>query len=190
MSLQKQQDFLARLFTDEGLRQNFLSEPEKIGAENGLNESETADLQAVLPEEIGFFADSLFWKRLREVEKILPLTKKALKEDFTKYFREFSQNFNPQTVKKHFEDALSFSNFLQNQSLEPIWAKDLAKFEYSRLIFNSDMKKFVFSKFNHDIRELINAFSKNKTESPKNFRHKITFAIWLKVGKKKKHLIW
>jgi len=190
MSLQKQQDFLARLFTDEGLRQNFLSDPEKTGAENGLTKSETADLQAVLPEEIGFFADSLFWKRLHEVEKILPLTKKVLKEDFSEYFREFSRAFNPQTVKKHFEDALEFSKYLQNQPLEPLWAKDLAKFEYSRLIFNSDTKKFVFSKFNYNIREIIREVSHANSESQTNFRQKTTFAIWLKIGKMRKQRVW
>jgi hypothetical protein len=190
MSLQKQQDFLARLFTDEGLRQNFLSKPDKIGAENGLSETETQDLKSVLPEEIGFFADSLFWKRLREVEKLLPLTKKVLREDFTKYFREFSPTFNPQTVKKHFEDALAFSEFLQNQTIEPLWAKDLAKFEFSRLIFNSDTKKFVFTRFNHDIREIIREVSHRNSESQANFRRKTTFAIWLKIRKKTKHFVW
>jgi len=190
MSLQKQQDFLARLFTDEGLRQNFLSDPAKIGAENGLCESETADVQAVLPEEIGFFADSLFWKRLHEVEKFLPLTKKVLKEDFTKYFREFSQTFTPQTVKKHFEDALGFAKFLQTHTLKPIWANDLAKFEFSRLIFNSDTKKIVFAKFNHDIRELIREVSHQTLETPNDFQQKMTFALWLKIGKKRKQLVW
>lgn len=190
MSLQKQQDFLARLFTDEGLRQNFLSEPEKIGAENGLNETETEDLKAVLPEELGFFADSLFWKRLREVEKLLPLTKKVLQEDFKKLFRQFSQNFNPQTVKKHFEDALEFSKFLQNQLLEPHWVKDLAKFEHSRLTFNSDTKKFVFARFNHDIQEIIREITHANLEPQPNFRQKTTFAVWLKVGKKRKQFVW
>ena len=82
MSLQKQQDFLARLFTDESLRQNFLSEPKKIGLENGLADTDIAELQTVLPEQLTFFADSLYWKRLREVEKFLPLTKKILGEIF------------------------------------------------------------------------------------------------------------
>jgi len=190
MSLQKQQDFLARLFTDEGLRQNFLSEPDTIGAENGLSETEIVDLEAVLPEELGFFADSLFWKRLREVEKILPLSKKVLKEDFTKHFRQFSRAFNPQTIKKHFEDALEFSKFLQNQTLEPRWVNDLAKFEFSRLTFNSDTKKFVFVKFNHDIREIIREITHVDSDSQTNFRQKTTFALWLKVGKTRKQFVW
>ena len=50
MSLQNQQDFLARIFTDENLRLNFLSAPEKIGAENNLSAAEIEDLQTILPE--------------------------------------------------------------------------------------------------------------------------------------------
>ncbi len=183
MSLQKQQDFLARLFTDEGLRQNFLSEPAKIGAENGLSEVETADLQAVLPEEIGFFADSLFWKRLHEVEKFLPLTKKVLKEYFTKNFREFSRNFNPQTVKKHFEDALEFCKFLRKQNISEL-AKNAAKFEQSKLEFFGGGKRFVVCKLDFDIREI---YDREQTTANLKLEKKTKVALWLKLGKKNKH---
>jgi len=183
MSLQKQQDFLARLFTDEGLRQKFLSEPAKIGAENGLSKSETADLQAVLPEELGFFADSLYWKRLHEVEKFLPLTKKVLREDFTKYFREFSQNFNPRTVKKHFEDALEFCNFIRKQNISEL-AKNAAKFEQSKLSFFGGGKQFVVCKLDFDIREI---YESKQTTANLNLEKKAKLAVWLKLGKKNKH---
>lgn len=174
---------MARLFTDEGLRQNFLSEPAKIGAENGLNESETVDLQAILPEEIGFFADSLFWKRLHEVEKFLPLTKKVLKEDFTKYFREFSRNFNPQTVKKHFEDAFEFCRFLRKQNISE-FAENAAKFEQSKLEFFGGGRLFVFCKLDFDIREIYN---QEESTANVNFEKKTKIAVWLKIGKKNKH---
>lgn len=174
---------MARLFTDEGLRQNFLSEPARIGAENGLSENETADLQAVLPEEIGFFADSLFWKRLREVEKFLPLTKKVLKEDFTKYFREFSQAFNPQTNKKHFEDALEFCKFIRKRSISE-FTKNAAKFEQSKLEFFGGGKRFVFCKLDFDIREI---YASERATANLNSEKKTKIAVWLKLGKKNKH---
>src|SRR6185369_7897216 len=104
MSLQEQQNLLAKLYTDAEFRRAFLSMPEKIGIENELNKIEIKEIAGIMPEELDFFADSLFWKRLREVEKFLPLTRKVLGEDFINYFRRFSQNFNPQTVKKHIED--------------------------------------------------------------------------------------
>ena len=183
MSLQKQQDFLARLFTDEDLRQNFLSEPAKIGAENGLSEKEIEDLKAILPEELRFFADSLFWKRLREVEKFLPLTKKLLSEDFTKCFRQFSQNFNPQTVKKHFEDAIGFCKFLRAQNISEL-AKNAAKFEKSKLEFFGGGKRLVFCKLDFDINKIPLG---NIAIETLNLEKKTQIAVWVKIGKKNKH---
>ena len=181
MSLQQQQDFLARLFTDENLRQNFLSEPRKIGAENGLSETEIDDLRTVLPEQLNFFADSLYWKRLREVEKILPLTRKFFGEDFDKFFREFSQYFNPQSVKKHLEDAVEFCEFLQKKDISGI-AKNTAKYEGAKLEFFGYGKCFVACKLDFDFREI----QHNKSQNPTLPKRK-TIAIWLKIGNKKNH---
>lgn len=189
MSLIKQQNFLARLYTDEKLRRSFWQNPQKIGAENDLIAEEITELAAVLPEELRFFANSLFWKRFREAEKLLPLTRKALGADFSANFREFSQNYNPQTIKKHLEDAVEFCSFLQNREIEPVWAKDLAKFERAQLIFNSAAQKFIFLKFDFDIRQIIKEFSDQNGESEKNFPKRKTFAVWLKAGKIKKHFI-
>ena len=178
MSLQEQQNFLARLYTDTYLRRAFLSEPEKIGAENDLSEMETEDLKTVLPEELNFFAESLFWKRLREVEKMLPLSRKFLEADFIELFREFSQNFNPNTVKKHLEDAIGFGKFLQKSDVSEI-IKNVAKFEKTKLEFFACGKRFAICRLNYDIEEI----AKNQS----NFRRKKTIAVWLRIGKKTKH---
>lgn len=177
MSFQKQQDFLARLFIDEGLRQNFLSSPEKIGVENGLNVAEIEDLKAVLPEEITFFAETLFWKRLRETEKILPLTKEFLKDEFVPLFREFSQNFNPQTVKKHLEDAVEFCKFIQKAKVSEI-VRDIAKFEQTKVEFFGYGKSFAVCRLSYDIKKI-------SRENAKAQR-KISY-IWIKFGNKIKH---
>ncbi len=184
MSLQQQQDFLARLFTDENLRQNFLSEPEKIGAENNLSESEIEDLKTVLPEQLNFFADSLYWKRLREVEKFLPLTRKVLGEDFAKLFREFSQNFNPQSVKKHLEDAFEFCKFLQKQSISE-FAKNAAKYERAKLEFFGYGKRFVVCKLDFDVGKFSREDAKTQSGIQEKKRKNLT--IWLKIGSTTKH---
>ena len=178
MSLRKQQDFLARLFTDESLRQNFLEDSAKIGAENGLSAAEIADLQAVLPQEIRFFAESLFWKRLREVEKFLPLTKNTFEKDFTELFRTFSQNYNPHSIKKHLEDALEFCKFLQSQNISD-FSKNVAKFEKTKLDFFANDKNFAFCKLNYNIKTI-----HDNTCAPKK---QINFAVWLKIGNKTHH---
>jgi hypothetical protein len=187
MSLLNQQNFLARLYTDENLRRSFLSEPAKIGRQNDLSESEIAELAAIIPAELNFFAESLYWKRLREVEKFLPLTKKAMAGDFEKYFREFANQFLPKTIKKHLEDAIEFCAFLQNSGIS--WKKDLSKFEQARLIFNSNTKNFVCKKFDFDIREILKELSCESPSTRSNFPKRKTFAVWFRIGKKVKHFI-
>ncbi len=171
MSLQHQQNLLAKLYTDAEFRRAFLSEPEKIGAENDLDEAEIREIAAIMPEELNLFANSLFWKRLREVEKFLPVTHKVLGADFTKNFREFSQTFNPQTVKKHFEDALEFCRFLRAQEVSDL-AKSAAKFEESKLEFFGFEKRLVVCRLDYDVR----------MEIPKK-----KIAVWLRIGKRIKH---
>ncbi len=169
MSLLEQQNLLARLYTDENFRQRFLSEPEKTGKEIGLSENEITEAAEIIPDELNFFADSLFWKRLREAEKFLPETKKVLGEDFTNLFREFSRNYIPQTVKKHLEDAVEFCDFLaQNQELSK-QTRSIAKFEQSKLKFFGFEKCFVFCRLKHESK------IQGKQKS---------FAVWLRLNRK------
>lgn len=186
MSLLDVQNFTARLYTDANLRREFLSAPEEIGRANNLTEPEIAELAQVLPEELNFFAESLLYKRLREVEKLLPFTKKALADDFEKRFRRFAAEFTPESVKKHLEDAIRFAEFLQSEKVEPFWARDLAKFEQAKLEFNGRRKHFVFRIFDCDIKEIFH----QGIEPQKEFGEKKTFAVWLRVGKKTHHYIW
>ncbi|MDQ3087309.1 MAG: hypothetical protein M3Q78_01780 [Acidobacteriota bacterium] len=186
MSLLEQQNFLAKVFTDEHLREKFLSEPVNIGKENNLSETEIEQIRQVLPEQIKFFADSLLHKRLHEAEKFLPLTRKVLGKKFETYFREFANEFLPNTIKKHLEDADKFCDYLQKK--ETAWEKDLITFEQARLIFNGYGKRFVFRKFRFDIKEIL----KNLHQGAKrqNVRKRMSFALWLKFGNKIYHSIW
>lgn len=168
MSLLEQQNFLARVYTDENLRRKFLAAPGKIGRENDLNESEISEILEIFPDEINRFAESLIWKRLQEVEKILPLTKQNLGADFIKFFREFAPTFNSTSVKKHLEDALAFAAFLQHQNLSPL-AKNITKFERAKLEFYALRKNLVVRRFDFDIQ---------------NGEPKKHLKIWLRVGKK------
>lgn len=178
MSLLDVQNFLARIYTDEVLRRQFSSAPEKVGTENNLTEKEVAELIGILPDEINFFADSLRWKRLREVEKLLPLTKKVLAADFESHFREFANQFTPESIKKHLEDAIRFAAFLQEA--EKNWKRDVARFESAKLEFYAGGKRFVFKIFDYDVKEI----SRRVAELPLNFEKRKTFAVWLRIGKR------
>jgi hypothetical protein len=186
MSLLDVQNFLARLYTDENLRREFLSTPERIRRENNLTEQEIAELIAIFPEELNLFADSLFYKRLREVEKLLPLTRKILEKDFERSFRGFASQFTPASIKKHLEDAIAFADFLQTEEVEPFWARDAAKFERAKLEFNNFGKRFIFGVFDCDVRE----FVRLNANAPNEIRKKKTLAIWIKFGNKSRHFVW
>jgi hypothetical protein len=190
MSLQDVQNLLARIFTDEDLRLRFLQEPEKTGAENNLSAAEIGQIRQLLPEQINLFADSLFYKRLSEVEKFLPLTRKALEKDFEKYFRTFANQFLPQTIKKHLEDAIEFAEFLQSEKIEPVWAKDLAKFEQARLSFNNSAKRFLLKRFDFDVRVILREISRAGAKAQSDFPKRKTFAVWLRLGKRIRHFIY
>jgi len=174
MSLLEQQNFLARIFTDPELRETFWESPQQIGQENGLKGSEIIQIQNIVAKDLNFFADSLFRKRLSEAEKLLPVTKNALKNDFAPLFRNFSGSFQPNSIKKHLEDALEFCKFLQRQKANPPFVKEAAKFELARHKFFSDQKILSICILRYDIY---------------NFKKKIRCAFWFRFGKKSGHFI-
>lgn len=169
MSLLDTQNFLARLYTDENLRREFLSAPEKIGQENDLDEREIAELAAVFPDELNAFAESLVWKRLREAEKLLPLTRAKLNRDFERHFRKFARNFNSASIKKHLDDALRFCDYLRADETVSGAAKNAAAYEQAKLEFRALSRRCV-------VRFL--DFDQATGEKRKRL------AVWLRIGKK------
>lgn len=184
MSLLEQQNFLARLYTEEDLRREFAREPEKIGREHRLNERELAELAELLPEELNFFAETLFWKRLREVEKLLPLTRRILGRDFAGHFRAFAAGYNPQSIKKHLEDAYEFGGFLLNRPISEA-ARETAKFELAKLKFFGFRKTLVVCRLKFSIGEL----SAGSPQTPVAGGRKLNFAVWIRVGKQIRHFV-
>jgi len=169
MGLLETQNFLARIYTDGNLRREFLSAPERIGAKNNLNEKEIGEMIEIFPDEINAFAQSLFWKRLREVEKLLPLTRKHLTAEFEKYFRTFAPTYNSQSIKKHLEDALQFGDYLKNNKTISELVKNTTKYECARLEFYALSKNLVVRFFTFDI------------QTGKQKKH---LKIWMRIGKR------
>lgn len=180
MSLLEQQNLLARLFTDESLRNEFLENPDKTARKFDLCTNDIEQLKDFLPSQLNFFADSLFFKRLQEVEKLLPLTQRALHKDFKTYFREFAKTFQPKTVKKHLEDAVGFAEFLAGKPFEKEWIRVLAVYEQSQLNFYSCHKSLIIKLFSYDPKEF-------DQEKP---RKRPALVVWLRIGKFKKHYIF
>jgi hypothetical protein len=134
MGLREQQDLLARIYTDPGCRSSFAADPLAVGREAGLSSKEIHDIFAVSSDELHVFSESLFWKRARQVEKLLPVTALLLEPDLEKYFRHFCQSHSGPT-NKHLDDARAFARYVIKTNSIPSAVRDAARFESARLAF-------------------------------------------------------
>lgn len=181
MSLLDQQNFLARLFTDEKFRHDFRADPEKSGKANGLDAADILFIKAISEKDLNFFADSLFHKRLNEVEKLLPLSADAFgKKKFRAAFKEFSNVFLPSFVKKHLEDAIEYTKYLLGKGEIQGWQKDVVVYEQAKLLFHGAGKRFVFRIMRHS---LFTATGKLRENPPK----RLTLLIWARAWKWARH---
>jgi hypothetical protein len=183
MPLAEQQKFLARLYTDERLRREFFDAPGATGWAHDLTADEIAEIAGMMAEELDYFAATLFWKRLREAEKLLPLTKRLLGEEFTTLFRAFSAGYNPQSIKKHLEDALQFAAYLARADVSGL-ARDAARFEAAKLKFYGTGRKIVVCRLSHDVTEITRG-EPAAGAVPKKKR----LAVWIRIGKQNRHFV-
>jgi hypothetical protein len=65
MGLAQIQQVLARLYTDAALRERFFADPQRTGAELGLDAGEVHQLAHLSVQQVTFFARSLQRKRLQ-----------------------------------------------------------------------------------------------------------------------------
>ena len=132
MGLAKLQGVLARLYTDASLRERFFADPEGVSEVLGLSSGEAQQLARMSAQQVNFFANSLKRKRLNEAHKMLPLTCRVLGKRFGSLFRRYADTHAPSGVKKHLEDAIAFSRFVeQDAAKEGIvpWVVDLLRYE-------------------------------------------------------------
>lgn len=147
MGLAKIQQILAQLYTNSELRKRFFANPQTVGAELGLSDSETQQLSQLSVQEVNVFANSLKWKRLGEVRELLPRTARVLGKNFTSLFWRYAETHLPQGLKKHREDAMvaprtaegiAFTSFIekvaQAEGIDPAWVSDLARYEKTWLL--------------------------------------------------------
>lgn len=177
MSLLEQQKFLASLYTNPSLRNRFILTPEITGREFGLNDNEINDLVAIAWDEIQFFSESLVWKRLREAEKMLPMTSRALEDGFEKAFFEFAPSYLPKNIKKHYEDAVEFCKFVENARGLSGCARNAAVFERTRLIFMNERRILSWCFLRRGLG--------NTETGVRSKRSRL--AIWLRAGKRVLH---
>jgi hypothetical protein len=127
MGLSQTQALLARLFTDAGLRRAFFDAPQETARRFGLSDREATDMAALDRREVEDFAQSLLGKRALDARKALPLTAKALGNDFDRLLVQAIEG--PPAPQRHRADAAALTEFLNERRAAFGWIADLARYE-------------------------------------------------------------
>lgn len=193
MGLAETQKFLARLYTDAGLRRRFFADPLRTGEEFGLGRDEARQLARLSERQVNFFADSLHAKRLQEVRDLLPLTVRALGTRAASIFRDYAETNLPRGLRKHREDAAAFAVYLAESGAlggtESAWVADLARYEKTWLEVADMRRGFVARRFRRDVNELARAAGRGDGR-PASSRQ-TTLAMWFRLspGRRLRHLV-
>lgn len=176
MGLAARQQMLARLFTDAPLREQMLSDPERMRSAFDLDAEEVVQLVG----ECDRFAISLIHKRRGEVEKLLPLSRRAMgKHHFTTCFSTFARQSVPHGAKKHRADAIAFADFLRrSSSIKMAWIVDLLRYEAAMLAADTPKLHLTIRVFRYALADLVDAALEQATSPPRRW----SVGIWLKVA--------
>jgi hypothetical protein len=127
MSLQAQQAFWARFYTDPELRRRAAHSPETVAAEFRIGLQVVTDtLQSTQPG-MEVFTQALVRKRYKQCTALLPLTAEAHREKFREAFSNYAEKHPVPDIYRYESDALAFAGHLRPE-LQPLW-QDLLRFE-------------------------------------------------------------
>jgi hypothetical protein len=140
MSALEVQQLLARLYTDPGMLEEFLTDREGFCATyaNGCGEL----LRQIDSGQLEFFAVSLRAKRSGEVKKLLPMTVQALGSRFAEEFEQYAATTIASGDRKHLADAMAFCECLleHSESFDDLTLESAA-FELLDFKVRFDLKK-------------------------------------------------
>lgn len=186
MGLAEVQKTLAQLYTDSELRERFFNDPLKTGRELGLSAEETQRLAQLSAGEVKQFADTLTGKRLLNVCKLLPFTRRVLKDDFDSRFRRFAAEHKQESSEHYFSDAERFSlhldECLRREGCADAWVLDLLRFERARVLVGSSRRLIVVRYFRHDIRQLVSSVARREDVTAVVRRPSV--AVWWRTNRR------
>jgi hypothetical protein len=192
MELIDLQRALARLSTDAALREQFLADPEAASLALGLPPGSGEELARLPAQPLDSFARSLIHKRMGDVGKLLPHTRRALGERFGALFLEYARGTAGSTAvgrlpdgpRKFQEDAIAFAAFLQQVAgREPPWIDELARYEAVWLKMQDPHRRWTAGWFRYPISEIIRGLMIG-VEVPRRQRAWTTVVVWFRVGLK------
>jgi hypothetical protein len=194
MALASLQKILARLYTDQGIREQFYEDPAEVCELFNLTAEEREVICQLSSQKVEFFSESLRQKRFNEICKLLPLTHLALGDGFYQLFVQFEHIYRPHGVNKHHDDACKFATFIQSsvktdrESLDIV--KDLARFESAVLMSRKPGITLIVRLFRYPIDECIHELTDGGRATSPAVSHSV--AIWLRLTRRSRltYMCW
>jgi hypothetical protein len=180
MSLSDIEQILARLTADESLRARFVENPFALGRELGLTPTRTRQLRREAADRFDSFAATPRERRFVQVNKLLPLTHRVLRERFTRYFDAYVVEHGSPTVEHLFGDVLHFAEYLEEKLKDDYlgsgWTLDLLRFEKARVKAADPNRRLVVASFRHDISRLVRGVARK--DAPFEVVVRRSVAVW------------
>lgn len=182
MSLSEIEQILTRLSADKELRARFVENPFALGRELGLTPTRTRQLRRAAAERFDSFAATPSERRFVQVNKLLPLTHRVLRDRFMLYFNRYVAEHGPPAVEHLFADVLRFAEYLEEKLQEDYlgsgWTLDLLRFEKSRVKAADPNRRLVIQTFRHDISRLVRGIARKNKDAMLEVVVRRSVALW------------
>ncbi|MDT5268536.1 MAG: hypothetical protein QOH49_722 [Acidobacteriota bacterium] len=182
MTLSDIEQILTRLSSDEELRARFVENPFTLGRELGLTPAGTRRLRREAADRFDSFAATPRERRFVQVNKLLPLTHRVLRDRFTNYFDRYVMEHGAPAVSRLFGDVLLFAEYLEEKLkgdyLGSGWTLDLLRFEKSRVKAADPNRRLVVATFRHDISRLVRGIARKDKEALLEVVVRRSVAVW------------
>lgn len=107
---------LGRLLTNVQLRQEFVNDPKRAAARLGVRDEDHVAFTSLSPNALVAQAEGLRRKRMCEVAKLLPRTRRSIGDRFAELFRIHAERFWPAGHRRHVIDAHTFCELLASMN--------------------------------------------------------------------------
>jgi hypothetical protein len=182
MGLSEIEQILARLSTDEKLRERFVNDPHALGRELGLTAAESRRLKREADARLNSFITSGRERRFLEISKLLPLTRRVLEGRFDGHLNRYEATHEHGGIERLFGDAIAFAVYLDEKLREERigsgWTLELLRYEKARLKAADPKRRLVAAFFRHDISRLVRSVAR-KDEHPTVVK-RATLALWMR----------
>jgi hypothetical protein len=181
MLIDNTQVILSRLYTNSIFRKEFIADKKKFYQTYTVSSETITFLEALSIPQLTFFAEGLLKKRMHEVRSLLPLSIKLIGKVFAEFFLKFCDQYTPNGIHKHQEDAIHFVEFVLAQLNET----NIDQFTHSVMLYEQEQlrrfmnpKKYRLTFYKYDLVKNYGMLLKqgDLTSLPK----KLNIVVWKK----------